>query len=237
MKSVWLIDAGNTRLKLRETRNNQIKRSIILLWSQVNSDFLQTIKGDQAIYSKVVNANKLSQLLACFEQVIEITDAVIKKEFGFCTEYKNPQQLGVDRLLAALGARLLFKNQTKIAVINAGTATTVEIIENNTHMGGMIIAGNQLMLNALADADQLPKLQVQTSINLGTDSFSCMQTGLAFMNHGLVLALLKAYKVKNIVVCGGNSPQFVNLDESISLIPDLIMQALQLCSQKIDLIN
>ena len=234
MMSLWVIDAGNTRLKLREIRDNQIHRSIIIRWDQLNSDFLQSIKGDKAIYSKVVSSNKLSPLLLLFDQVIEIDNDVITEQFNLTTKYKTLHQLGVDRLLASLGARLLFEHHEKIAVINAGTATTIEIIENDTHIGGMIIAGNQLMLNSLASAHQLPKLNVQSSTELGTDSITCMQTGLAFMNQGLVLALLKDYKVNKIVVCGGNSPQFVDLDASITLIPDLIMQTLHLIAQKLD---
>ncbi|MCJ8315280.1 MAG: type III pantothenate kinase [Saccharospirillaceae bacterium] len=230
--SLWTMDAGNTRLKLREIKNNTTQRSIIVFWHQVTPAFIQTIQGDRVIVTKVVNLEKLSALFKRFKQVTEIDATMIKNEFDFNTEYKNPKQLGVDRLLAALGARLLFKNDKKIAVINAGTATTVEIIENNTHLGGMIIAGNQLMLNSLALADQLPKLNVKSNATLGLDSISCMQTGLTFMNQGLVLALLKAYKVDNIVVCGGNTTQFVDLDPSINLIPDLIMQTLSLFSQK-----
>ncbi|BCE00767.1 type III pantothenate kinase [Marinicellulosiphila megalodicopiae] len=234
--SVWIIDAGNTRIKLRELHGERTVRSIVLYWPLLTSEFIESNKNIfnkcRAILTKVASHHSLTLLLTQFEKVIEINHQLIKQHFGFNTEYIDPNQLGIDRLLASLGARLLFESPN-LAVINAGTATTVELINNQTHKGGMIIAGNQLMLNSLFTAQQLPKLNVDRAIKIGKDSYNCMQTGLAFMNQGLVLAIVKEYKVDNLIICGGNANQFANMDTSIHIIPDLIMQTLTKLSTRL----
>jgi len=227
--SHWIIDAGNTRLKLREIVHRQVSRSITIAWPQVDPWFIQSISGEFALVSQVVTNHKLVHLLKRFKKIVKIDHQLIRQHFNFQTQYDDPNQLGIDRLLAALGANIknnLNEKVAVVAVINAGTATTIELSEQHTHLGGMIIAGNQLMLNALANAEKLPQLYVQNAHKIGTDSSSSIQAGLTIVNQGLVLGVIKAYKVDKIFVCGGNAKQFEGLDDAITIIPDLIMQTM-----------
>lgn len=75
---------------------------------------------------------------------------------GVTNLYRNPQQLGVDRWCALIGARGL--SQTAAIVVMAGTATTIDSLDaDGNFLGGMILPGGDLMRRALAvDTAALP---------------------------------------------------------------------------------
>ncbi len=62
--------------------------------------------------------------------------------------YTEPRQLGADRWLAMVAARHYFRGP--LCVVDAGTATTVDLIESDGgHLGGYIVPGLSLMSAAL----------------------------------------------------------------------------------------
>ncbi|SPE25658.1 exported hypothetical protein [Burkholderiales bacterium] len=66
--------------------------------------------------------------------------------------YRDPLQLGPDRWHALIGARARFAHGT-LAVINAGTATTIDGLgEDGAFFGGVIVPGLELMRASLARA-------------------------------------------------------------------------------------
>ncbi len=65
------------------------------------------------------------------------------------TTYRDPAALGIDRWLAMLGARH-YQSQAA-CVIDAGTATTFDVIDaNGVHLGGLIVPGVAAQQAALA---------------------------------------------------------------------------------------
>lgn len=70
--------------------------------------------------------------------------------------YDVPAQLGVDRWAALIAARSL--HDGACLVVTAGTATTVDILdEKGVFQGGLILPGEELMRNSLAERTaQLP---------------------------------------------------------------------------------
>ncbi|TRZ55102.1 MAG: type III pantothenate kinase [Rhodocyclaceae bacterium] len=75
---------------------------------------------------------------------------------GVTNSYTNPAQLGADRWAAMIGARQLF--QGDCLVVNAGTATTIDVLDRNgVFQGGLILPGIDLMRGSLAsNTAQLP---------------------------------------------------------------------------------
>ena len=64
------------------------------------------------------------------------------------TAYRDPAQLGVDRWLAALAA--FAAERSAVCVIDAGTALTVDIVDDSgLHLGGLIAPGPELMRESL----------------------------------------------------------------------------------------
>jgi type III pantothenate kinase len=79
-----------------------------------------------------------------------------KQQCGVRSFYDNPEQLGADRWAALIGARHV--HQASCLVVNAGTATTVDVLDlEGNFQGGLILPGVRLMLLALArNTAQLP---------------------------------------------------------------------------------
>ncbi|NMG43611.1 type III pantothenate kinase [Aromatoleum toluvorans] len=75
---------------------------------------------------------------------------------GVRNTYDTPGQLGTDRWAALIGARAL--HPAACLVINAGTATTIDILDaDGLFRGGLILPGEHLMRRSLArDTAQLP---------------------------------------------------------------------------------
>jgi type III pantothenate kinase len=66
------------------------------------------------------------------------------------SRYRDPAQLGADRWHAMLGARSLHP-QRALVVVHAGTATTIDCVSTDGQfVGGAILPGTDLMLEALA---------------------------------------------------------------------------------------
>lgn len=68
---------------------------------------------------------------------------------GVTNTYANPAQLGADRWAALIGARQLCR--VDCLVVNAGTATTIDVLDRNgIFQGGLILPGIDLMRASLA---------------------------------------------------------------------------------------
>lgn len=71
------------------------------------------------------------------------------KACGVTNGYEHPAQLGADRWAALIGARAL--HQERCIVVMAGTATTIDALdESGRFCGGLILPGLDMMRTALA---------------------------------------------------------------------------------------
>jgi len=97
---------------------------------------------------------------------------------GMAVDYKNPKDVGADRICNAVAARDLFG--APVIVVDCGTATTFDIVSETGHYaGGLILPGLQVGLEALcrrtAKLPAVPFLPVRTLI--GRDTISSIQAG------------------------------------------------------------
>ena len=80
---------------------------------------------------------------------------------GVVNGYTEPEKLGVDRWLALIGARSL--TQDAVIIIDAGTAITVDAINNQgRHLGGVIAPGLKMMQASLKETSGI-KLEIQAN--------------------------------------------------------------------------
>ncbi|MRR10348.1 type III pantothenate kinase [bacterium] len=71
------------------------------------------------------------------------------RQAGVSNGYDNPAQLGADRWAALIGARS--RHEGPCLVVNAGTATTIDVLSAEGHFeGGLILPGLDLMRSSLA---------------------------------------------------------------------------------------
>lgn len=174
-----LIDAGNTRIKWAIADLEKTKAGTAPVWWQMASvshaelDSLKTswqgLGFTHALVSNVAGASikeKLTALLQETQPGVVIDWFASQEEVaGLHNTYRNPSQLGCDRLASMIGAHYLFPQQSLI-VATCGTATTVDAVTAQAvFKGGMILPGLKLMAESLArNTAQLPQVAESTDI-------------------------------------------------------------------------
>lgn len=91
----------------------------------------------------------------------------------------NPAQLGTDRIVDAVG--VINEYPLPAVIIDMGTATTVSVVdENKNFIGGMIMAGVKISLDALTGkTSQLPQVSFDTPHNIiGKNTVDCIKSGI-----------------------------------------------------------
>jgi type III pantothenate kinase len=164
-----LIDAGNTRVKWALAEDNAVlghwHTSGAVSHAELNH-LPAAWQGEpvtRAIVANVAGPRLRDQLQLMLPATVPpqaTTWFVSKAQLGTMhNTYRNPQQLGCDRLAAAYGARALAPGQALI-VATCGTATTIDAVSAaGDFLGGMILPGLGLMAASLArNTAQLPQV-------------------------------------------------------------------------------
>ncbi|MDO5554205.1 MAG: type III pantothenate kinase [Planctomycetia bacterium] len=76
--------------------------------------------------------------------------------------YDHPEQLGLDRAVAAYAAQTYFGRRGPIMVVDVGTATTIDLVDcQGRFAGGAIMPGPQISATALYEkTDRIPRLNL-----------------------------------------------------------------------------
>lgn len=138
---------------------------------------------------------------------------------GLRTLYQDRSKLGADRWAALIGARAL--SSTNTLVINAGTATTIDLLGGNgLHYGGWILPGLSLMQESLQqNTAQLPlvvrdnKPEAQASFGSTTDEAitgGCDAAQMGAILRAAYLAKTMNHPVERIWLDGGNAKILAN---------------------------
>jgi len=135
---------------------------------------------------------------------------------GMAVDYKNPREVGADRIANAVAARDAFGSP--VIVMDCGTATTFDIVSPEGHYaGGLILPGAELALTALCRrAARLPEVSFgKTDTLIGRDTVGSMQAGSYW---GTVEALsgairrlhaLPDYENAPVIATGGQAPPII----------------------------
>ena len=97
---------------------------------------------------------------------------------GMAVDYKNPREVGADRIANAIAAREVAGSPC--IVLDCGTATTFDVVSPEGHYaGGLILPGVELALEALAArAARLPEASfARVGSLIARDTVSSMQAG------------------------------------------------------------
>jgi type III pantothenate kinase len=154
---------------------------------------------------------------------------------GLKIAYRRPQELGTDRIAAALGARAVAGSKNVI-VVDCGTATTVTALSaDGVILGGAIFPGLALWSAMLASRTaQLPEVQLQRPRSaLGRSTREGLQSGIFHGHTGAVRELVaritrEAFRGGAVLVVGtGGNAAAVAREGVFSLhIPDLVLLGL-----------
>lgn len=149
--------------------------------------------------------------------------------------YAQPQQVGQDRLVNAYAASRLYG--APLVVIDFGTAVTLDVIsKNREYLGGMILPGLELSLDALAmRAALLPKVKLERPKEfIGRDTESSMLSGIVYGFAALTDGLSQMIKKEignsaKVIGTGGNINLIAHYCQNLDKIdPDLTLKGLNL---------
>lgn len=142
-------------------------------------------------------------------------------DLGVKVRLPNPEQVGADRLVNALGAAVIYDGP--LIIIDSGTATTFDIVSSDRHFeGGIIAPGINLSMRALHKAAaRLPRIEIKRPDKVvGIDTVSAMQSGVFWGYIGLIDGLVTQIKREDprdftVVGTGGVASLFEGASETI----------------------
>ena len=149
--------------------------------------------------------------------------------------YRFPRQVGQDRLVNAAAARALYGGPA--IVVDFGTAVTVDLVSRRgEYMGGLIVPGLEIALEALADRTALlPRIRLTPPREfLGRDTRTSMSSGLFHGYGALCDGLVAAMKRRHapgakVIATGGHARMIAPFCRSIQVVdPNLTLRGLYL---------
>jgi len=215
-----VIDIGNTNIVIATYYQNKIFKSYRINTSVKNlSNNLNTIFDKNSIFSSKLDYNfciissvvpkKTKDVRSFFKKnkmkVTVISLRNISKKIKF--KYES-SQLGSDRIANTYAAIEKFGKNS--IVIDFGTATTFDVIENNIYLGGIIAPGinnsHDALVNSAAKLNKIPLKKTNYLIGKKTDH--SMQSGFYWgyvsLINGIIRKIIykKNFKPK-IILTGG----------------------------------
>lgn len=218
---ILLIDIGNSRTKYVQLINGRFSTS-----AQLNNNDFTVSYFDQYFSqcSKIIVANVAKSALTdelatwCTEHNISLTQVHSEqKKNALISAYQTPTTLGIDRWLALLGAISLYPDEN-ILIIDAGTATTVDLLNRNgQHQGGWILAGIKALFTSIVSNSTLVHAQskTQASLTFGTNTTdnvnnACWAATVGMIEQAIVQAK-KIVDVDRIILTGGDGKALTQL--------------------------
>ncbi len=204
----------------------------VWLGTLMRLDGLELSKIEGCIISTVVpqakfNFRNLSRRYFDAEPMF-VGDPEVK--LGVPIRIRRPEQVGADRLVAAIGAHQLYKGAK--LVIDSGTATTFDVVgPDGGFEGGIISPGINLSMRALHDAAaQLPRIAIQKPAQvIGQDTVSAMQSGVFWgyvdLIDGIVARVKEEYPSPMAVIAtGGVASLFEDASKTIDHFDQSLME-------------
>jgi len=180
----------------------------------------------------------LYSLRSCCQKYFKIEPLIMRPgiKTGLKIGYKDPKEVGADRIADAIGAVKMHPGRNLI-VVDFGTATTVcAISKSREFLGGNIIPGVRLAMDALEEKTaQLPSVEiVAVRSAIGRTTIESIQNGLYWSNVGMVKELVKrmtdeafADDPPIVIGTGGFAHMFDSEDLFDEIVPDLILEGLR----------
>ena len=233
------IDVGNSRIKVAVFEHNKQLDFFIF---EAN----EALKNIENIFKKYSNLQKiiLSSVGKLEKEVVdfiqnrfptEIIDH--KSKFPFTNLYATPETLGIDRMVLAAGATLMYPNQNKL-IIDAGTCITYDFVNaENQYLGGAISPGIKIRYKSLNNyTSKLPLLTLSEDFEIiGNSTKSAIHSGVI---NGVIFEIegfISQYSLKNqdltIILTGGDAEFLAKrLKSTIFANSNFLLESLNLLS-------
>ena len=252
------IDVGNTNAVLGKIKDNiivdqlrikteSLKVPLTDITNETRNELLNLVNGESRniLLSGVVPQAMLNLKLLIEEMyedkniILVTTDHLLRL---IKVELKNPYEVGDDRIINAIAS--LNKYVPPLIIIDFGTATTFDVINNNgAYSGGLICPGINLSLSSLSQGTALlPLIEFKRSEKIiGKSTIGAMESGSYWGYVSLIEGIVERLKNENecnsakVVATGGYSSLF---KEDVNCIDhfeeNLTLEGLNLVNLKIN---
>jgi len=236
------VDIGNSNISFGIFKGKKMIRTFNLATGSFKKDALKTRLAGQKIETCLIASvvpgvtqtvvNSIRQVIGCKPRIIGKDIKVPMKNL-----YRYPEKLGIDRLLNAYaGAKLYGK---PLIIADFGTAVTFDIVsKKGEYLGGMILPGLQLCLNALTqNTALLPQARLKKpGALIGKDTKSSILSGVIFgyaaLTEGLAKRISSEIGKARVIGTGGNIgiiSRFCPIIDKTD--PQITLKAINLCYQ------
>ena len=252
---ILAIDVGNTNIVLGLIENGQLGSVAPRLATDPNKsayeyavamesvlDFVgvDATEAEGAIISSVVWP--LTETLRAAVKMLTgksalIVGAGLKTGLNICID--DPGQVGADLVVGAVAALKLA--EPPLIVIDMGTATTITVVdEGNKFLGGAILPGLNLSMEALASGTSLlPRVSLDAPEKvISTNTVECMQSGAIYGSAAMIDGMIERMEAElgrraTVIATGGLAGRVTPLcKRQIRLEPDLLLTGLAVLWEK-----
>ena len=159
---------------------------------------------------------------------------------GLNIKYRNPADVGADRIANAIAAIHSFPGKNLI-IIDFGTATTFCVINaQREYMGGVILPGVRLAVDALAlNTAKLPSVEIiKVKQVVGRSTIESIQSGVFYGAIGACRELIARIKKETfagqdvlVLATGGFASLFDKQGIYDQHLPDLVLQGVSIAAE------
>jgi type III pantothenate kinase len=199
---ILAIDAGNSRVKWgwHDGRDWTSIATVSLIEFAASSDhvnpFSTTHDDPERIVISNVAGDGAHQLLVNWTSIFDAEPIWLRAEAERCgvrNRYEKPELLGPDRWAALIAARALHNGAS--LVVNAGTATTVDMLaEDGSFLGGAILPGVELMRFVLHEHTGRLPIQEGVPRDAPRNTVDAIETGCRHAQAGAVERMYRVFR-------------------------------------------
>ena len=196
-------NAGNILLTFRIATNERMTEDEFFSYfrniSKFNNIKIQDVSG-------IIISSVVPNLITIFQffgrKYFNIEPMLVSLEqklpFTFASNI-NPTGFGADRIIDIVQALKEFPDKENLIIFDLGTATTYDVLQKNVRIGGGILPGIEMGINALCNnTAKLPKVKFTSPDSvLGVDTITQIQAGVFYGYAGQIKHIIK--KIKEIV--------------------------------------
>lgn len=160
---------------------------------------------------------------------------------GLKIHYKNPNEVGADRIANAVGAVRHYPGQNLI-IIDMGTATTLcGVTKDGDYLGGAILPGMRLGMESLhSNTAKLMEVNIEAPAHvIGQTTHESIQSGLFYGQLGALRELISAFKQEAfadqktmIIGTGGFAQLYKDKNLFDAILPDLVLDGLRFAYER-----
>lgn len=154
---------------------------------------------------------------------------------GLKIQYRNPLEVGADRIANAIAGVELFPDQNLI-ILDLGTATTLCAIgKDRSYRGGVILPGLKMSMQALeSGTSKLGSVEIiRKEVCLGRTTASSIQSGLYFGHLGALREIMHRIQLEEfdgqrpkVIATGGFATLFGGMGLFDQIEQDLVLRGL-----------